>query len=68
LILKELFGLFDDDGNGEISIQELMILLSAAMGIDEASNPELMNGILKKIDKDESGKYVSIITESIMYS
>jgi len=57
-----LFGLFDDDGNGEISIQELMILLSAVMDIDEASNPEFMNDILKKIDKDESGKYACIIT------
>ena len=32
-----------------------MILLSAVMGIDEGSNPEFINGILRKIDKDENG-------------
>ena len=37
-----------------------MILLSAAMGIDEASNPEFMNGILRKIDKDENGMVWSV--------
>ena len=35
-----------------------MILLSAAMGIEHASDPVFMFGILKKIDKDENGKYV----------
>ena len=60
VIVQELFGLFDSDGNGEISVEELMILLSAAMGIDEASNPEFMNGILRKIDKDENGMLWSV--------
>ena len=32
-----------------------MILLSAAMGIDEVSNTEFTNSILREIDKDENG-------------
>jgi len=47
--------LFDDDGNGSISVEELMILLSASMGIDKGSSPQYMEGIMRKIDKDDSG-------------
>jgi len=33
-----------------------MILLSASMGIDKGSNPDFMEGIMRKVDKDDSGE------------
>ena len=46
-----------------------MILLSAAMSIDKASNPEFMNGIMRKIDKDENGMVcIIVINPTSMYS
>ena len=45
-----------------------MILLSAAMGIEQASDPEFMYGILRKIDKDENGKYNARLSKpSLVY-
>ena len=32
-----------------------MILLSASMGIDKGSDPEFMEGLMRKMDKDNSG-------------
>ncbi|XP_065828116.1 uncharacterized protein [Oscarella lobularis] len=52
---KEMFQTVDDNSDGKISMGELTILLSAALGLDSGSNPKVLKKVMAVIDKDDSG-------------
>ena len=46
----------DDDGNGHLSMSELLMLLSAAFGREVGGDPGLARHIIYTVGKDEHGR------------
>jgi Ca2+-binding EF-hand superfamily protein len=51
-----MFEMVDDDSNGQLSMSELLMLLSAAFGHQVGGDPELAQHIIQTVGKDEHGK------------
>ena len=66
--LQEAFDLFDKDGDGTISVNELSSLFRC---FGARKNPEELEQILKKYDEDDSGEiefpeFVAMMAETIL--
>jgi Ca2+-binding EF-hand superfamily protein len=59
-IYKEMFEMVDDDSNGQLSMSELLMLLSAAFGHQVGGDPELAQHIIQTVGKDEHG-YIEFV-------
>lgn len=46
----------DDDGNGRLSMNELLVLLSAAFGLQVGGDHSLAQHIIHTIGKQENGR------------
>ncbi|XP_066288649.1 uncharacterized protein [Branchiostoma lanceolatum] len=63
---KEMFQVVDTDGDGRLTMEEIMLLLSAAVGTQVGTDKELVRAIIKVLDKDGNGsidfvEYLSFI-------
>ena len=63
-----MFQTVDDNSDGKISMGELTILLSAALGLDSGSNPKVLKKVMAVIDKDDSGQFFCACSLIINYS
>ncbi|XP_071958688.1 uncharacterized protein [Antedon mediterranea] len=52
---KEMFDLMDVNGNGQLSMDELMVIIVASTGLDIEVDQDVVRYIYKTIDKDSSG-------------
>eukprot|EP00058_Branchiostoma_floridae_P012157 XP_002597645.1 hypothetical protein BRAFLDRAFT_121691 [Branchiostoma floridae] len=63
---KEMFQVVDTDGDGRLTMEEIMLLLSAAVGTQVGTDKDLVRAIIKVLDKDGNGsidfvEYLSFI-------
>ncbi|XP_019640400.1 PREDICTED: uncharacterized protein LOC109482140 [Branchiostoma belcheri] len=63
---KEMFQVVDTDGDGRLTMEEIMLLLSAAVGTQMGTDKDLVRAIIKVLDKDGNGsidfvEYLSFI-------
>ncbi|XP_035678480.1 uncharacterized protein LOC118417165 isoform X1 [Branchiostoma floridae] len=63
---KEMFQVVDTDGDGRLTMEEIMLLLSAGVGTQVGTDKDLVRAIIKVLDKDGNGsidfvEYLSFI-------